>query len=192
MDAHPLTIPADAVPPVRHPEAPAPGETIASHHRYCFGCGIEHPTGLHITITADAGLSVSARFLVTEHHQGAPGIAHGGLLASAFDEALGATNWLIRTSAVTAHLEISYRMPVPVGSVVHIVAGIDAVLRRKIWASAQGRLDAPDGPLAVTAASLYMQVPVEHFTRHGRAEDIAAAAEDPYVSAHLRGLDISP
>ena len=153
---------------------------------------MDHPTGLHITITAGHGLSVSAIFTVTQHHQGAPGIAHGGLLGLAFDETLGATNWLLRATAVTAHLDVSYRLPVPVGSQVHINARIDAVSRRKIWASAEGRLGSPDGPLAVTAGSLFIQVPVEHFLRHGRAEDLAAAAHDPQVRGHLDSLDIAP
>jgi acyl-coenzyme A thioesterase PaaI-like protein len=145
-----------------------------------------------MSITAGQGLAVSAVFEVTQHHQGAPGIGHGGVLAAAFDEALGATNWLLRSTAVTAHLEISYRAPVPIGSAVYIVARIDAVRGRKIWASAEGRLDHFDGPLAVTAASLYLQVPVEHFTRHGRTAEVAAAGNQVEVAHHLASLDIAP
>ena len=192
MDGHPLTIPPDASTPVRHVDAPAPGALITSHYRFCFGCGVDHPTGLHITITAGAGLDVLAQFEVTEHHQGAPGIAHGGLLGTAFDETLGAANWLIRVSAVTAHLEVSYRMPVPVGSTLFITAQIDAVRGRKIWASAEGHLHSPDGPLAVRAASLFMQVPLEHFKKHGRAEDLSVASSDPHARHYVDNLDIAP
>jgi acyl-coenzyme A thioesterase PaaI-like protein len=192
MDGHPLTIPPDASIPVRHVDAPAPGTPITSHYRYCFGCGVDHPTGLHISITAGEGLSVQAQFTVTEHHQGAPGIAHGGLLSTAFDETLGAANWLIRVSAVTAHLEVSYRAPVPVGSTVFITAKIDAVRARKIWASAEGRLHSADGLMAVRAASLFMQVPLEHFTKHGRAADLNTAATDPHTRHYVDNLDIAP
>ena len=189
---HPLTIPSDANLPQRDVDAPAPGDTIASHYRYCFGCGVDHESGLHIAFTALEGLAVSAVFELTADHQGAPGIAHGGLLGLALDEALGATNALIRVPAVTAHLEVSYRMPVPIGSKVFITAQIDAQRGRKVWANAVGRLNSPEGPIAVVGGSLFMQVPIEHFTTHGRAEDLANAAKDPHVLEHVASLDVAP
>ncbi len=189
---HPLTIPSDANLPQRDPAAPAPGASIASHYRYCFGCGVDHPSGLHISFTALEGLAVSAIFELTGDHQGAPGIAHGGLLGLAMDEALGATNALIRVPAVTAHLEVSYRLPVPIGSTVFITAEIQAQRGRKVWATATGRLNAPDGPVAVVGGSLFMQVPIEHFTTHGRSEYIEAAARDPQVRDHVASMDVAP
>jgi acyl-coenzyme A thioesterase PaaI-like protein len=137
-------------------------------------------------------MTTRAVFEVTEHHQGAPGISHGGILSLAFDESLGATNWLIRASAVTAHLEVSYRLPVPVGTKVYIEATMQAVMGRKIWSTAEGRLNAPDGPLAVEAGSLYMQVPIDHFIKHGRAEDLKTAALDEHARTYAEKLDIAP
>jgi len=191
-EIHPLSIPSDAQIPQRHLDAPKPGETIASHYNNCFGCGIDHPTGLHIQIEAGEGMTTLAVFEVTEHHQGAPGIAHGGILSLAFDESLGATNWLIRAPAVTAHLEVSYRMPVPVGTQVFIQATMQAISGRKIWSTAEGRLNSPDGPLAVEAGSLYMQVPIEHFLKHGRQQDLAKAAGDENALSYVKKLDIAP
>jgi acyl-coenzyme A thioesterase PaaI-like protein len=189
---HPLTIPAEAQVPKRHADAPKPGDAIPSHYKNCFGCGIDHPTGLHIKMTAGDGMNVSAVFEVTEHHQGAPGIAHGGILALAFDEALSGPNWLIREPAVTAHLEVSYRLPVPVGTLVYIEATMKAVSGRKMWSTAVGRLNTPDGPIAVEAGSLYMQVPREHFEKHGRAQDIAAAASNDAMLNGSEKLDLAP
>ena len=191
-EIHPLSIPSDAQVPQRHPDAPIPGERIASHYNNCFGCGIDHPTGLHIEIEAGEGMTTFAVFEVTEHHQGAPGIAHGGILSLAFDESLGATNWLIRAPAVTAHLEVSYRLPVPVGTRVYIQATMQAISGRKIWSTAEGRLNSPDGPLAVEAGSLYMQVPIAHFPKHGRPEDLAKAASDESALNYVKKLDIAP
>ena len=68
---------------------------------HCFGCGELHITGLHFTAIAGENLDLTGKFTVTENHQGAPGLAHGGLLSLAFDEALGKLMWLIRTPAVT-------------------------------------------------------------------------------------------
>jgi acyl-coenzyme A thioesterase PaaI-like protein len=191
-EIHPLSIPSDAQSPERHPDAPKPGDTIASHYSNCFGCGINHPTGLHIQIQAGEDMSTLAVFEVTEHHQGAPGISHGGILSLAFDESLGATNWLIRASAVTAHLEVSYRLPVPVGTRVYIKATMQAIKGRKIWTTAEGRLNSPDGPLAVEAGSLYMQVPIGHFTKHGRKEDLEKAISDESALNYVKRLDIAP
>jgi acyl-coenzyme A thioesterase PaaI-like protein len=191
-EIHPLSIPSDAQAPERHPDAPKPGDTIASHYNNCFGCGIDHPTGLHIQIQAGEDMSTLAVFEVTEHHQGAPGISHGGILSLAFDESLGATNWLIRASAVTAHLEVSYRLPVPVGTRVYIKATMQAIKGRKIWTTAEGRLNSPDGPLAVEAGSLYMQVPIGHFTKHGRKEDLEKAISDESALNYVKRLDIAP
>ncbi|MEY3098759.1 MAG: hypothetical protein RIS32_550, partial [Actinomycetota bacterium] len=61
-------------------------------------------------------MSITAQFTVTDLHQGAPGLAHGGLLSCAFDEALGKLMWLVREPAVTGKLETSFLAPVPVGS----------------------------------------------------------------------------
>ena len=74
----------------------------------------------------------------------------------------------------------------PVGSTLHIVA---EVARREgpqgVHASAVGRLDSPDGPVALTAAALFIQVPVEHFTTNGRPEDVDQAREDRAVRSSV-------
>jgi hypothetical protein len=37
-----------------------------------------------------------------------------------------------------------------------------------------------------------MQVPVEHFLKHGRAEDIAKATSDENALSYVKKLDIAP
>jgi acyl-coenzyme A thioesterase PaaI-like protein len=167
--------PAHAQEPVRHADAPAPGETIASHYHDCFGCGPDHPTGLHMQLTAGEGCAIRARFVVTEHHQGAPGLAHGGLLTAAFDEALGTATWMLRLPAVTAHLEVDFAAPVPVGSTLVIDARCTAVAGRKVYSEATGRLvgaGGEPGRVAVVARAVFVIVSLEHFRTHGRPEDI--------------------
>jgi acyl-coenzyme A thioesterase PaaI-like protein len=183
--------PDDAVPPVRDPEAPAVGEQIRSHYRWCFGCGSDHPTGLHMLVYAGEGVSTRAELTVTEHHQGAPGLAHGGLLAAAFDEALGSLNWLIARPAVTARLETDFIRPVPVGSSLFITAEVVGVAGRKVYTRAEGRLGSPEGALAVTAAAVFVSVPLEHFTTHGRPDEVAAARADA-VAGSVRSFEVNP
>ena len=149
--------------PERHPNAPKPGEEIPSHLHMCFGCGVDHPTGLHMKSIAGEGLTATCEFTVTEMHQSAPGLAHGGLLSLAFDEALGKLMWLIRTPAVTGRLETDFLMPVPVGKTLFIEAQITGQAGRKIYTAAIGKLDAADGPIAVRAAAIFISVPMSHF-----------------------------
>lgn len=173
------TPPPEARPATAHPDAPPPGTPLGPHFRDCFGCGDRHPSGLHLAVERGPGVSLTARFTVGEAHQGAPGLAHGGLLAAAFDDALGYVLWILHRPAVTGRLETDFRRPVPVGATLHLHARCTGVLGRKIWSAAEGRLDAPDGPLAVRAAALFIGVPADHFTRHGRpaaATDVAGPA----------------
>ena len=63
---------------------------LPSHYDRCFGCGRDHPTGLHLQMWGlDDELRVRGSFTVTEHHQGAPGLAHGGVISAAVDEGMG-------------------------------------------------------------------------------------------------------
>ncbi|GAB3480248.1 PaaI family thioesterase [Amycolatopsis cihanbeyliensis] len=158
-------------PAVPHHNAPAAGSKLGVHYAQCFGCGDEQEAGLHLQSTVGEGRTVHSQFTVTEAHQGAPGLAHGGLLACAFDEALGATvGNLLRKPAVTGRLETDFRRPVPVGSILYIAATLDGTAGRKIYVSADGRLDAEDGPIAVRARGLFVMVGLEHFTTHGDPE----------------------
>jgi acyl-coenzyme A thioesterase PaaI-like protein len=187
-----LTPPQDAVAPVRHPEAPAPGTLIEPHYEHCFGCGPQQPQGLHLAATAGDGVEVLAEFTVGPAHQGGPGLAHGGVLVSALDETLGTLNWLLHTASVTARLETDFVRPVPVDGTLYLRARVDAVAGRKIYCSAEGRLEGPDGPLAISARALFLQVDLEHFTTHGRPEDIAAALENPDVFKRARAFEVNP
>lgn len=187
-----LTPPADAVAPVRHPQAPAPGELIGSHYEQCFGCGDEQPHGLRLRTTAGEGTTITSEFTVRPEHQGAPGLAHGGVLATALDESLGSLHWLLRVVAVTGKLETDFVRPVPVGTVLFLTAEATAVSGRKIFCSAIGRLDSPDGPVAVRAEALFIEVKVDHFVDNGRQEEIRAAMADPDQVRRARAFEVNP
>ena len=179
------TPPEDAVMPSRHPKAPAIGSQIPSHFGYCFGCGELHKTGLHLVAMAGNGLDLTGKFTVTENHQGAPGLAHGGLLSLAFDEALGKLMWLLRAPAVTGRLETDFLAPVPIGSTLYIKAEIVGQHGRKVYSVAEGRLNGPDGPIATRAASLFIIVPMNHFLENAPAEYIAAIRSNPELMSFV-------
>ncbi|WP_329311526.1 PaaI family thioesterase [Streptomyces sp. NBC_01262] len=187
-----LTPPPDASAPVRHPDAPAPGEVLGAHYDQCFGCGEAQPHGLHVQARAGDGVSVTAEFTVQPAHQGAPGLAHGGVLATALDETLGSLAWLLQTIAVTGRLETDFVRPVPVGSTLFLDARVTAVAKRKIYASATGRIGAPDGPVGVRADALFVEVKLEHFTNNGRPEEVNAAMADPDQVRVARAFEVNP
>lgn len=171
-------VPVDAVLPERSSHSPAPGELIPSHYRWCFGCGTDHPTGLHMSITAGEGLTVTGVFTVSEHHQGAPGLAHGGVLSTALDEILGSLNWLLAGPAVTGRLECTFRRPVPVGTDLVVHAEVVGVRGRRVFTQASGRLGSAEGAIAVSATAVFVQVPLQHFLDHGNADQVQAAVQD--------------
>ena len=171
--------------PERHPLAPAVGTQIPSHFGHCFGCGQLHPTGLHLIAQAGSALDLTAEFTVTENHQGAPGLAHGGLLSLAFDEALGKLMWLIRSPAVTGRLETDFMKPVPIGTTLHINASITGQVNRKVYTEAVGRLNGPDGEIAVRAAALFVIVPMSHFMLNAPAEYLEFIKKSPELLAFV-------
>ena len=179
------TPPEGAIIPDRHPKAPEIGTKIPSHFGHCFGCGELHPTGWHLVALAGAGADLTAEFTVTENHQGAPGLAHGGLLSLAFDEALGKLMWLIRAPAVTARLETDFLKPVPMGTTIHITARITGQVNRKVYTAAEGRLGGADGEIAVKAAALFVVVPMSHFLENAPKEYLEHIAKTPEILAFV-------
>ncbi|MFF5206952.1 PaaI family thioesterase [Streptosporangium sp. NPDC000396] len=154
------------------PGAPTPGTALGSHYSRCFGCGDQHSTGLHLKATTPDGMTVVAEFTVGEAHQGAPGLAHGGVLAAAMDEVIGMSVWLFQRPYVTGRLETDYLAPVPVGTTLHLRAWCNGMSGRKAYLEAEGRIGSPDGPVAVRAAALFIEVDMEHFAKHGDAQAI--------------------
>jgi acyl-coenzyme A thioesterase PaaI-like protein len=177
--------PEGALIPERHPKAPPIGSKIPSHFGHCFGCGELHPTGLHLVAYAGDGLNISAQFTITENHQGAPGLAHGGMLSLALDESLGKLMWLLRAPAVTARLETDFLKPVPIGSTLHISASITGQVNRKVYTKAEGRLNSTDGALVVRAAALYVIVPMDHFLNNAPKEYLEQISKVPEILAFV-------
>ncbi|MBC7464133.1 MAG: PaaI family thioesterase [Actinobacteria bacterium] len=187
------TPPEGAKIPARHPEAPAPGTQLPSHYKNCYGCGELHPTGLHLVAHAGEGARITAEFTVTENHQGAPGLAHGGLISLAFDEALGKLMWLLRVPAVTGRLETDFLIPVPVGSVLHISARITGQINRKVYTAAEGRLNSPDGPVAVRGSALFVIVTMEHFFKSAPADYVELINKYPHLLSFVdANFEINP
>lgn len=129
-------------------------------------------------VIAGEGMVMLSTLEVGDYHQGAPGLAHGGIIATAMDEAMGALNRLLLVPVVTVHLEIDYVRPVPVGTTLRIRTEIVGQVGRKVYTAGRARIGATDGPIAVESAALFLQVPLEHFVEHGNSAHIQAAIRE--------------
>jgi acyl-coenzyme A thioesterase PaaI-like protein len=138
------------------------------HDPACFGCG-DNPFGLHLPVPEEEGREVyEAPIRFGEHHQAGPGIVHGGLVASALDEACGLLAMWYRFPAVTARIFVRYRRPVPINVDLLLRAELADTRGRRIHVTAALR-DANE-PLAEARAA-FLHVPLDHFlaTPEGRA-----------------------
>ena len=102
------------------------------------------------------------------HHQGGPGIAHGGIVGAALDEACGLLATWHRFPTVTARIAIRFRKPAPINRLLRVAARVESERGRLIEISGELR----DGDeLLAEADGSFLHVPLEHFlaTPEGRA-----------------------
>ena len=102
------------------------------------------------------------------HHQGGPGIAHGGIVGAALDEACGLLATWHRFPTVTARIAIRYRKPAPISRPLQVSARVSSERGRRIEISAELR---DGGELLAEADGAFLHVALEHFlaTPEGRA-----------------------
>jgi ubiquinone/menaquinone biosynthesis C-methylase UbiE/acyl-coenzyme A thioesterase PaaI-like protein len=82
------------------------------HHRQCFACGPANPDGLGLRFEAAGTDGVVAHCAIDEKFQGYDGVVQGGIVSLLLDSAM--TNCLFRLGikAMTARLNVRFRMPV--------------------------------------------------------------------------------
>lgn len=177
-----LDLPADAALAERHEKSPAVGERIPPHSAVCFGCA-DIPNGLRleswVADDGDGAAVVSGRMVLRSDQQGAPGLLHGGLLTSAFDEVLGSVVALVTRPCVTARLETDFRAPMPIGSTLWLRGRVDGRAGRKLYVSGSAHLDDEHGPRVGTAKALFLKVGMEHFLKNSRPEDLEKLGATP-------------
>ena len=128
-----------------------------AHHDLCFGCGSADLFGLHVELERQPDGSVEGRFFVKQDHQGPPGVAHGGVLAAALDEAAALAVGEGPDAPITARLEVDFRSPAPVGSFVRLRARAEPAQGGKRWVTAAA-LGEGDVELATARALMIPQV----------------------------------
>src|SRR5579863_5788729 len=83
---------------------------------YCFACGKDNPAGMNLQFYIDEETRHTVcEFTLSRRYQGPPGHAHGGIIATILDEAMGKVNKLRSVVALTSQMQIEYLRPVPLG-----------------------------------------------------------------------------
>jgi len=94
------------------------GETIRlapNPTNQCFGCGGDNDGGMKLTFEQDnVNRRIVGRFVLGGRYQGGGGFAHGGIIATLLDEAMGKVCRFREVRAVTAELTVEYLKPVDV------------------------------------------------------------------------------
>lgn len=146
------------------PDGPFPRPTT------CFGCGDENPAGLGLDVeySIEEGWC-RAPFTPRAIHVGPPGLVHGGIVATALDEAMAWLATLLGADvgpAVTASLQIRYRKPL---RMLDAPFTVEARLLRSSGRrhKISSTITLADGTVAAVAEGLFLTVPLERWLALG-------------------------
>ncbi len=90
----------------------------------CFGCSATNPDGLHLRFRQH-GSEIRGTYRIADRFHGAPGLAHGGIVATILDEfACAAAVFLTGQRVMTGELTVRYQRPCPVEQEIEVVARI--------------------------------------------------------------------
>lgn len=91
----------------------------------CVGCSQTNPVGLGLRFRRE-GARVVGEHALPRHFQGAPGVAHGGMLALLLDEYSCAAAYFLRgVLVVTGSLDVRFAAPCPVEATLRIEAELE-------------------------------------------------------------------
>jgi acyl-coenzyme A thioesterase PaaI-like protein len=135
-------------------------DLLPPHYPTCLGCGPDAAQGFHLQVRRD-GDDVVATHVFEPRHSGAPGIAHGGAVATVVDDVLGFLLYTARAPGVTRRLEVDYLKPVVTGVPYTVRGRLDRRDGRKLWVSCTGT--DRSGVVAFRATGLFVLVDVAHF-----------------------------
>jgi acyl-coenzyme A thioesterase PaaI-like protein len=156
-------------------EATKTGQEIPLQHgtvNGCFGCGQGNDAGLQLRFFVDPEGRVLCRLSLATRFQGPPGHAHGGIIATLLDEAMSKANRRRGIVALTRHMSIDYRKPVPLESDL-VLEGwserdAESDTGRKHRCSAE--LRDSSGAVLATGTGIFIEVTPELLLRHAQRQ----------------------
>ncbi|MFL6299002.1 MAG: PaaI family thioesterase [Terriglobales bacterium] len=139
---------------------------IAKNH--CFACGPDNADGMHLKFRFDERAGRAwCRFRLPLRFQGPPGHAHGGIIATILDEAMGKVNKLRSVIAVTKTMDVEYLKLVPLRKSLIVEGRERSVRGRKHVNVAQILND--KGEVLARSRGLFIAIdPARMFAKHLR------------------------
>ncbi len=102
----------------------------------CFGCGTNNPIGLKLSFRQE-GEKVKAEFAPGKHHQGWPGVVHGGIITCLLDEAMSYAAHFAGVRCLTARMEVRLRRSALISELLVVTSSITKQARRLIKTRAE-------------------------------------------------------
>ncbi|MBQ9364759.1 MAG: PaaI family thioesterase [Schwartzia sp.] len=115
---------------------------------YCFACGRDNPFGLHLKFEIE-GDKFIARKTLTREFQSFTGVAHGGIVTTLLDEAMGGYLVALGKKGFTARIEVRYRHPTPIGEELTITGWQEST--RGHFVNMKAAVALPDGTVTAEA-----------------------------------------
>lgn len=131
----------------------------------CLVCGVDNDFGLKTRFYETENNELIAIFKPLPEHQSYPNVMHGGISATILDEVIGRAIMMTtdsNTFGVTVELNVRYKKPVPLGSVLKVVSRITKD-RGRIF-EGTGELYLASGEIAVEAEGKYMKRRLDQIT----------------------------
>src|SRR5690348_7234148 len=122
--------------------------------------GAANPTSVDIEVEFE-GVDVVARVVLRRAFEGAPGRAHGGIVAAVFDDVTGFVIGQLREPAFAGELTVRYERPVPIEEPLEMRARLVDRERRKLFITAECR--SADGTVVATCKAIYITVDPSRF-----------------------------
>ena len=143
--------------------------TVKMARNYCFGCGKDNLEGMQLKFRLDEDRQrFVGRFRLARRYQGPPGHAHGGVIATVLDEAMGKVNKLRSVIALTKSMEVEFLKPVPLGKPI-VVEGWEVRVRGRRHTNA-AEIRNEKGDVLARSKGLFIAIdPHAMFARHIKA-----------------------
>ncbi|HHY06778.1 MAG TPA: PaaI family thioesterase [Clostridia bacterium] len=125
----------------------------------CFACGKRNPDGLKLRFVQEDNI-ISTTFTPPEIYQGYPGILHGGITSTVFDEVMSQCLWAQGQAGFTARLEVRFRQNIPIQKPVKFEAWIVKQKGRLVDLESRALLE--NGKVAAEAKGRFMLIAEIH------------------------------
>ena len=145
---------------------------------HCFGCGHDNPQGMRLKFSLDEETHQAiCHFKLSRRYTGPPGHAHGGIIATILDEAMGKVNKFRNVLALTGSMDIKYLRPVPLAQPLTVTAHEQSVDgRRHINV---GEISNEKGEVLARGTATFIAIdPEKMFARHGKPVGLATATAE--------------